>query len=101
VSAEKKILHNFGDNPTASISFIANSLKIPRTTVSDVIKRFGQTLTIDKAPTLGRPKGPVDKKLSKKILNSIKVNPGLSDGDRGKNMEHRAGIFEELITKQD
>jgi hypothetical protein len=78
------ILHTYNLNPNSTFSFIAKTLKMPRSTVSSVIHRFKKTLTIERAPTPGRPKGPANEKLSKKILTSVKTNPGLSDRDRGK-----------------
>lgn len=80
----KLILHTKIQNPELSSNAIAKKLKFPPRTVSRVIKRFNETLTIDRAPGGGRPSGPADPKITLKVLRSIKNNPGLSDRDRAR-----------------
>jgi transposase len=78
----KKILSFSLENPGSSSSSIAKKLKLPKSTVCSVIKRYNQSLTMDRSPGSGRPAGPVDKNLTKRVVRSFKVNPGLSDNDR-------------------
>lgn len=78
------ILHKFIENPTFSASSIAKILNFPKSTVCGVIKRYKETLTIERAPQKNRRKGFADKNLRNKIIRSIKTNPGLSDNDRAK-----------------
>jgi hypothetical protein len=70
---QKKILSFLLKNPSFSGSWIAKSLKLPKTIVCSVIKRYNQTLTMDRSPGSWRPASPVDKNLSKKVLRSFKV----------------------------
>lgn len=97
----EKIVHKYNENPNASFSFIANSLKLPRTTVSSVIRRCNDTLTIDKAPKPGRMKDPADKNNSIKTIRVMKRNPGLSDGDRGKNKQLLERMYEKFKLELD
>jgi hypothetical protein len=57
----KKILSFLLENSGSSGSWIEKNLKLPKTTVCSVIKRYNQTLAIDRSPGSGRPAGPVDK----------------------------------------
>lgn len=80
----KIILHNHHENPTWSASKLAKVLKFPKTTVYDVLKRFKETLTVDRAKGTGAKKGSRNPRLEKTVMRSIKSNPGLSDNDRAK-----------------
>ena len=82
----EKIVHKWLENPDLSCALIAKTLKLPRRTVSDVIKRYKETLSIESKPGSGRKKGNVDKKLAQKIRRSVKTNPGLSYRDRAKKL---------------
>ena len=44
----KKIVHKFLENPTWPGSLIAKKLKLPKSTVNDVIKRYKKTLSTDR-----------------------------------------------------
>ena len=78
----KLILHKYNENPSWTILRIAKSLKMSHKTVGNVINRFKQTLSIERAEGSGKKPGPQGKKLAKKIIQSVKSNPGLSDRDR-------------------
>lgn len=78
------ILHTLKENPSYSGSDIARVLKLCPQTVNRVIKRFNESLTIERAPGSGKKPGPVDKILSQKVIRSIKSNPGLSLRDQAK-----------------
>lgn len=80
----KRVLHKFIENTNASISSIAKSLKMPKTTVWAIIKRYKETSTIDRASGSGGEHNQANRKLRQKILRSVKANPGLSDNDRAK-----------------
>jgi transposase len=84
IENRKRIVAQFIENPTTSASSIAKLLKLPRSTVIGVLKRYKETLTVNRSKGGGRKPGPVDKNLHQKIIRSIKQNPGLSDGDRAK-----------------
>lgn len=94
----KKILHNFIENPEASISSIAKCLKLARRTVSDVFNRYKESLSIKRKLVSGRKQRIKDKKLAVKIRTSLKANPGLSDRDWGKRYNTSASIV--LQTRQ-
>lgn len=80
----KKILHKHEQFPDWSACKVAKSLNLPRRTVSTVIKRHNEQLTIERAKHKGRKHGNRDLKLRQKVLRSVAQNPGLSDGDRAK-----------------
>jgi hypothetical protein len=84
IEVRKKIVHKFNENPNGSGRSIGKELKLPQRTVSNVIKRYKNTLTIERAPQTGRKAVPVDKELSKRVMKSLMNNPGLSIRDQGK-----------------
>ena len=71
----KKIVHTFHENPTWSGSMIAKKLKIPKSTVNSVLKRYRETLSTDRKQK-EKKKVPVrNQELTKRIIRSIKHNP--------------------------
>lgn len=80
----KKIVHRFLENPQLPAYKIAKSLKLPRSTVQKVLKRYKQTLSINRAPGSGRKVGSHNKKLYKAVMRSFQENPGMSNCDRAK-----------------
>ena len=84
VKNQRRIVAQFVENSSTSASSIAKMLKLPRSTVCRVIKRYKETLTVGRTKGGGRKSGPADRKLHQKIIRSIKQNPGLSDRDRAK-----------------
>lgn len=84
ISNREKIVHKFIECPHLSGSAIAKQLKLPKSTVCRVIKQYKETLTIERKPRTNLKYGCKNKDLEKKVLKSIKQNPGLSDRDRAK-----------------
>lgn len=80
----KIVLHKFIQNPNLSSSSIAKSLKMPKTTVCVIIKRYKDTSSISRASGSGGEHNQSNRKLRQKIMRSVKGNPGLSDRDRAK-----------------
>lgn len=78
------VVHKFIENPCLSASAIAKSIKLPKSTVCGIIKRYKETLTVKRATQKNRKTGFTDKNLQNKIIRSIKANPGVSDNDRAK-----------------
>jgi transposase-like protein len=81
---QKRIIAQFVQNSNVSALSIAKLLKLPRSTVQRVVKRYKETLTVGRAKGGGRKSGPGNRYLHQKIVRSIKQNPGLSDRDRAK-----------------
>ena len=54
-------------------------LKLPKSTVNDVIKRYKETLSTNRKRKKSKKVSKTDKELTKRVLRSIKSNPGLSD----------------------
>ena len=48
LETRKKILHKFNENPTWSRSKLPKSHKIAKSTVCSVLKRYEETLTIER-----------------------------------------------------
>ena len=80
----KKLLHKYHENPSMSHSMIAKATGTAKSTVTSVLKRFKDMLTVNRAKGGGRKPGPVNKELAKKIVRSAQQNPALSDRDRAK-----------------
>lgn len=83
----QKIVHKFNENPTWSHSMIAKSIGIPKSTVGNVLRRFKETLTIERKKGQGRKSGPANKNLHQKIIRSFKQNPGLSNRKRAERLQ--------------
>lgn len=102
-------MHKYLENPARSRRSIAKELKEPLSTVSLVLKNFLSTQTVERKPGSGRKKGFVDKIAARKIVASIRQNPGLSDSDRairygtskstGRKMRLRAGYKSYRVIK--
>lgn len=83
LNIREKILHKYLENPGTSKTIIAKSLNVASSTVYDVIKRFIETSSINRKERKYSPTGPVNKPAARKVIASLKTNPGLSDSDRG------------------
>lgn len=77
----KLILDIHVENPTWSGSKIAKTLNLAKSTVCSVLKRFRERKTIVRKAHSKRRSGTYDRQLHWKVLRTIRVNPGLSDGD--------------------
>ena len=75
----KKILHNYLQNPSASLHSIAKAFESSKTTVYMVLKRYKSSLSIERAKGSGRKSGFKDKKAVINIRRSFKQNYGLSN----------------------
>lgn len=84
LEVRQMIVHKMMENLDLSGSSIAKLLKLPKSTVNGVIKRFKESLTVDRARGSGKKAGPADKKLTQKVLKSFMNNPGISIRDRAK-----------------
>ena len=95
LEVRKKIVHKYFENPSWSQKQISKSPNVPKSTVGDVLKRYKETLSVERAKQSGTKKGPRNKKLHATIVRSFKQNPGLSDRDRAK----RYGASSKMIYK--
>lgn len=95
----EKIVHKYWEDPAVSVCKIAKSLKLPRTTVRDVLKGYKETLTINRKPGSGRKPGTYNKKLYQKVRLSFKTNPGLSHRDRAKRFKTSYGTIRNVLKK--
>lgn len=75
----KLILHTHVDNPTWSGAKIAKQLNIAKTTVCDVLRRFRERNSVDRAVQKKRRSGTYDRQLNRKVLRTVRANPGLSE----------------------
>lgn len=78
------IVRKHHENPGMSHNDMAKSLKIAKSTVTSVLKKYKETLSIDKKKGSGRKKGFVSQKKAKSVLAALKRNPGLSVRDVAK-----------------
>lgn len=90
----KLILHKKRENPTWTQKEIAKSLGTTQPTVSNVLKRHNEKLSVDRAPGSGKKKGPVDKKLHQSVLRSFRNNPGWSYRERAKKFGTSIGYIQ-------
>ena len=80
----KKILHNYLENPSASLLSIAKASESSKTTVYMVIKRYKCSLSIERAQGFERKSGFKDKKAAISIRRSFTQNPDISNRERAK-----------------
>lgn len=83
----EKILHKSVENPSMSHHDIAKSLGVPRSTVSSVLKRFRDRLTLDRKPGSGGKRNDNFKNQRNAVLRLIKQNPNLSIRDVAKKVK--------------
>lgn len=88
LETRKLIVNKYIENPTQSGSEMAKMLKLPKTTICRVIKRYKESLSVERSVQVNRKHGTQNKQLNSKVLKSIKTNPGLSDYDLAK--KHKA-----------
>lgn len=91
----KKIVHKYMQNQSQSYSSIAKSLKLPKSTVCSVIKRFIHSLSVDRQKKSESKIKPRNVQLVSKVVRSIKENPGLSLRQRAK----KFGTSHEMIRR--
>lgn len=106
----EKIVLKFIENPGLSGRKIAKSLNLPPRTVTDVINRYKDSLTVARKPRTGPNHNTINKKLFQKITKSVKENPGLSDNQRavrygtsvstGRRYRLKAGLKSYRVIKQ-
>lgn len=77
----ENILHKYLENTDASKRSIAKAVGAPLTTVCRVINKFLETNTIQRKKGSGRPAGPSDKNLLKKIQHTYTQKPSSSKQD--------------------
>ena len=80
----KKILHNYLQNPSASLLSITKASESSKTTVYMVIKQYKGSLSIEQAKGSGQKSGFKDKKAAISIRRSFMQNPSLSNRERTK-----------------
>ena len=78
----ENIVHTYIENPNMSTRAIAKFLKLPKSTVSDVLKRYRHVLSVERKPGSGGARRSINPVIARKIVKSCKQNPGLSDRDR-------------------
>lgn len=100
VEQRKKVVHKYLENPEASQRKIAKELKIAPSTVWNILKRYKETLSVDRAVSsfTYRPKG--DPKLTKKIVCDVKRNPGLSVRKRARKLDTTPSVIQRTLKAQ-
>lgn len=74
----KLIITKFLDNPSLSQRQIARELKLPQSTVSDVIRRYKATQSVKRKRSGGRKPGILNQSLASKVVKYSKKNPNAS-----------------------
>ena len=73
----EKIVHKYLENPGASNRSIAKELKISYSTVTDVLKRYKATLSIERKPGSGLNQHKRKPDIYKQLVSACKKNSGL------------------------
>lgn len=93
------ILHKKRESPTWTQKEIAKSIGTTQQTVSNVLRRYNETLSVDRAQGSGKKSGPVDKKLHQSILRSFRNSPGSSYRDRAKKFGTSIGYIQKTAKR--
>lgn len=83
----QKILHEHNKNQSLSHNDIAKTLKIAKSTVTNVLKNFNNRLSIERKKGSGRKCGAVSKQKEKSVVTIFKRNPNLSVRDVAKKVK--------------
>lgn len=84
VERRKLIIDKWNQNPNRPMHFIAKELKIAKSTVVCVLKRYFETSSISRKKKSTTKNVPRDKKLEEKIVKTIKKNRSMSIRDVAK-----------------
>lgn len=93
----KLIVHKHLENPSWSASKIAKVLKFP---VNLVIKRYKDTLSVDRAQRIYHKSGTRDKELRRKVLRYVKSNPGVSIRDLAKKYDSNFSTVRNILSRE-
>lgn len=96
----KLIVHKHLENPSWSASKIAKVLKFPKSTVCLVIKRYKDTLSVDRAQRIYHKSGTRDKELRRKVLRYVKSNPGVSIHDLAKKYDSNFSTVRNILSRE-
>jgi len=95
VKRRELVIRLFRENPRWSQKTIANKAKVSQSTVSDVLKRFEEDLSVTRKVGSGRKKGFVCPQKAKKVVALLEKNPGLSN----RKLAEKVGCSEYLVRK--
>lgn len=84
------------ENPLRNQKTIARIAKVGQSTVSDIIKKFKDDLSVEKKQGGGRKKGFVDKRKAEKVVALLEKNPGLSHRKVAKKMNCSEGLVRKI-----
>ena len=73
------IIQIYKENPQCNQKTIAKKAKVGQVTVSRVLKKFNDDLTVARKPGSGRKKGFESPKKANKVIALLEKNPGLSN----------------------
>lgn len=96
----KLIVHKHLENPSWSASKLAKVLKFPKSTVCLVIKRYKDTLSVNRAQRIYKKSGTRDKELRRKVLRYVKSNPGVSIRDLAKKYNSNFSTVRNILSRE-
>lgn len=83
----EQILLKHTENPCMSHNNIAKSIGISKSTVTNVLRNFRRTFSIERKKGSGRKQGPASKKTDNAVVAALKRNPNLSVRDIAKKVQ--------------
>ena len=78
------ILKKIDENPQRRYCTIAKAIGVSRQTVSNVVKQFNETKSVQRKQSMSKKKGPNDKDLEKKVIGTMKKKRGMPIRDVAK-----------------
>ena len=87
IERRELILHEHIKNPTLGIRQLGKKLGIAKSTVSDVLNRFSERLSLDRKLKISSNKGAQDRQLASKVVTHYKRNPKISSRDIAKKLK--------------
>ena len=89
------IIRFFLENPQWTFRTIANKAKVAKSTVSVTINSFKENMNVGRKVGSGRKKGFVSPETSRKVVDTLQKNPGLSN----RKVATESGCSERLVRK--
>jgi transposase len=90
----ERILYGRNENPDLSIRDVAKKLKLPKSTVHEVLKTFSERLSVQRKPRNDKNVRRADRGLDRKVKQVLERNPNLSVREVARKIGKSAGFVQ-------
>lgn len=100
LARRKVIVHKFNENPGLSKRKLAKSLQFPESTVRKVIKRYKETLSIERSPRVYHKPLVRNRTIAKTIIRDVVKHPNRGRKKRARDLGTTEGIVRNTLRKE-